>query len=126
MQKIMQTLVAIIFATFILTSCGGIKNESTKQIVGPTIGSVYWSPYYNNGVKWVGPVVYYLYSNDKCYVRASGVNNRYGGDNSGRIVNWEVNNKGILIEGHQFEIIGDEVFKSDESVFFKANTISEA
>ena len=93
---------------------------------GPVVGSVYWSPYHHDGHAWVGPVVYYLYSNSKCFVRASGIQNRYGGERTGRVMDWKRNGNNVVIEGHTFTIVGDQVLLNKDRVFFKANSLSEA
>ena len=123
----MTIFASILFTSTILMSCKEGPTKEGPTIEGPTVGSIYWSPYHKDGnSNWVGPVVYYLYSKEKCYVRASGINNRYGGERIGRIESWEINDMGIKIENHQFDILGYQVLKSNDRVFFKANTLSEA
>ena len=125
MKFIITSIIAIVLA---FSSYG--QSSEGLDLIKPsriTIGSVYWSPYHHDGNAWIGPVVYYLYSRDKCFVRASGIHNRYGGERIGRIESWKLgdNNK-VIIEGHQFEIIGEEVLMSKDRVFFKAKSLAEA
>ena len=130
MKKITKFLATFLILS-LLIGCGGSGNELTKdnlqsKTIGPQVGSVYWSPYHHDGNTWVGPIVYYLFSENQCLVRASGIHNRFGGERIGHVVNWKINDSIINIEGHELTIIGDEVLKSNQRIFFKSNSLSEA
>jgi hypothetical protein len=124
-KKIFLSLAFVLFSTL---SAFSQINTSTlpSKISNIKVGSVYWSPYHHDGNNWVGPIVYYFFSKDECFVRASGIHNRFGGERVGHIVNWELNGNALFVENHEFSVIGEEVLKSNDRVFFKAKNISEA
>jgi hypothetical protein len=125
MNKLSLSIAFVLTTIFSLFATQDTFAQQATE-TGPVVGSVYWSPYHHDGNAWVGPVVYYLYSNNKCFVRASGIQNRYGGERTGRVMDWKRNGNNVVIEGHTFTIVGDQVLLNKDRVFFKANSLSEA
>jgi hypothetical protein len=41
-------------------------------------------------------------------------------------MDWKRNGNNVVIEGHTFTIVGDQVLLNKDRVFFKANSLSEA
>lgn len=126
MKVLSSTFFSALFSVIFLLLFTQVSRAQDVNETGPVIGSVYWSPYHHDGNSWVGPVVYYLYSYNKCFVRASGIQNRFGGERTGRIMDWKRNGNNVTIEGHTFAIVGDQVLLNKDRVYFKANSLSEA